>query len=58
MATFHIPNTSHATTVVALLSQVGVGLGWFGRPCSHIMQKEDPTKSASMDCPSKTIHKG
>jgi hypothetical protein len=46
------------TNVTNTLKRHGIGLGWFGRPCSHIMRKDDPTKSASMDCPSKTIHKG
>jgi hypothetical protein len=47
------------TNVTQTLKKHGVrSLGWFGRPCSHIMRTDDPTKSASMDCPSKTIHKG
>ena len=46
------------TNVTDTMKKAGVGLGWFGRPCSHIMRTDDPTKSASMDCPSKVIHKG
>ena len=44
--------------VTSTLKKKKIGLGWFGRPCSHIMRTDDPTKSASMDCPSKLIHKG
>ena len=46
------------TNVTKSLATVGAELGWFGRPCSHIMRTDDNTKSASMDCPTKTIHKG
>lgn len=46
------------TNVTNALGTVGAELGWFGRPCSHIMRTDDNTKSASMDCPSKKIHTG
>ena len=36
------------TNVTSTLKKHGIGLGWFGRPCSHIMRTDDPTKSASM----------
>ena len=43
--------------VTSTLAKHSLKLGWFGRPCNHIMQP-DGLASASMTCPSKTIKKG
>lgn len=59
--TIVLPGRRHAddeiwTNATEFLAKNRVDLGWFGRPCSHIMASS--TTSASMDCPSKKIHKG
>ena len=38
--------------------KLGVTLAWYGRPRMMIMQDEDPTKPATVECPSKTVKKG
>eukprot|EP00039_Didymoeca_costata_P011882 m.168568 g.168568 ORF g.168568 m.168568 type:complete len:843 (+) comp15320_c0_seq10:13-2541(+) len=45
------------TNVTNTLHKHGLKLGWFGRPCSHIMQPGGKA-SATVECPSKKIMKG
>ena len=40
------------------LRKKGVELGWYIRAGRHIMRTDDPSKPASIECPSKRVHKG
>lgn len=41
-----------------LKSKANAKLGWFGRPCSHIMQQADKSLAATVSCPSKKVEIG
>ena len=45
------------SNVTNALHKKNLKLGWFGRPCSHIVQPDGKT-AATLTCPSKKIEKG
>eukprot|EP00041_Stephanoeca_diplocostata_P020507 m.460664 g.460664 ORF g.460664 m.460664 type:complete len:866 (+) comp21597_c0_seq6:83-2680(+) len=41
-----------------LKTKANAKLGWFGRPCSHIMQQANKNLAATVSCPSKKVEIG